>query len=73
MENSTIHSGLAAAHSYRGSLGQSQLDRPTARPLASPCHWAQPSVCMARSRSQSGHRCELTNGSMTAEPRSFLG
>jgi hypothetical protein len=37
MENLTIQSGFIAAHSYRSSLGQAQLARPTARPLAGPC------------------------------------
>jgi hypothetical protein len=34
MKNLTIHSCLTAAHSYKGSLGQAQLARPTARTLA---------------------------------------
>jgi hypothetical protein len=38
-ENLTIHLGIAAAYSYRGTLGQAQLARSTARPLAAPCHW----------------------------------
>jgi hypothetical protein len=42
MKNFTIHSGLAVAHSYRGSLGQGQLARPTARPLVGPCQRACP-------------------------------
>jgi hypothetical protein len=48
MENSTIHLGITAAHGYRGSVGQAQLSRPTASPLAGPCHWALPSVWSPR-------------------------
>jgi hypothetical protein len=33
---------LAVAHSYKGSLGQAQLARATARPLAGPCQWTRP-------------------------------
>jgi hypothetical protein len=47
MENSTIHLGLTVAHSYRGSLVQAQHARPTARPLAGPCHWPLPNMHMA--------------------------
>jgi hypothetical protein len=39
MENLSSHSGLAAAHTYRESMSQAQLARPTARPLACPYHW----------------------------------
>jgi hypothetical protein len=55
----TIHLGHIAAHDYRGSLGQAQLARPMARPLASPC---QPMVASVRtmhghlrSHGKSGH------------------
>jgi hypothetical protein len=36
MKNSTIHSGHIAAPCHRGSLGQAQLARPTAKPLGWP-------------------------------------
>jgi hypothetical protein len=39
MENSIFHMGITTAHSYRGSLGQAQLARPMAKPLAGPCPW----------------------------------
>jgi hypothetical protein len=71
MKNLSIHSGLATAHSYRGSLGQAQL----ARPLVGPCQRARPTGARRadtkRGRSQSGTMVSLSSAKGRWKPGAF--
>jgi hypothetical protein len=77
MKNFTIHSGLAVAHSYRGSLGQGQLARPTARPLVGPCQRARPTRARCAVTTCGGGRSGTMVSSSPAKrwrrPRVFWG
>jgi hypothetical protein len=69
MENLTINSSLAAAHSNRGSLGQAQLARTMARLLAGPCQRAHLALC----RGQSGTVASSLPAKRRRKPKAFQG